>query len=278
MVRHSFSAMGTTVELFVEAEEASAELEAAEAEFERLEQVMSRFRPTSELSRLNRAGELDASADLADVVKCALDAKASKRGRFDATVHDALVAAGYDRTFDDVPTDAPAACEPARCGGGVAVEGTRIMLDPGTRLDLGGIGKGYAAERVATLLSLAGPCLVSAGGDIAVRSVPSTGTWPVAVSDELTLGLTRGGLATSGTERRRWRRNGVEQHHLIDPATGKPAASDLLRVTAIGSDAVEAEVLATSIFIGGLEEALAADAPTVLLTVDGRTVITGGLA
>ena len=71
---------------------------------------------------------------------------------------------------------------------------------------------------------------------------------------------------------------GDEQHHLIDPATGRPAASDLLRVTAIGSDAVEAEVLATSIFIGGLEEALAADAPTVLLTVDGRTVITGGLA
>jgi len=278
MVRHSFSAMGTTVELFVEAEEASAELEAAEAEFERLEQVMSRFRPTSELSRLNGAGELDASADLADVVKCALDAKASTRGRFDATVHDALVAAGYDRTFDHLPADAPAACEPARCGGGVAVEGTRIMLDPGTRLDLGGIGKGYAAERVATLLSLAGPCLVSAGGDIAVRSVPSTGTWPVAVSDELTLGLTRGGLATSGAERRRWRRNGVEHHHLIDPATGRPAASDLLRVTAIGSDAVEAEVLATSIFIGGLEEALAADAPAVLLTVDGRTVITGGLA
>jgi thiamine biosynthesis lipoprotein len=108
--------------------------------------------------------------------------------------------------------------------------------------------------------------------------VPSTGTWPVAVSDELTLGLTCGGLATSGTERRRWRRNGVEQHHLIDPATGTPAASDLLRVTAVGSDAVEAEVLATSLFIGGLDEALAADVPAVLLAVDGRTFVTGGLA
>jgi thiamine biosynthesis lipoprotein len=278
MVQHSFPAMGTTVELFVEAGEAAAELAAAEAEFERLEQVMSRFRPTSELSRLNEAGELDASADLADVVTRALEANDSTRGRFDVTVHDALVAAGYDRTFDDVPADAPGACEPARCGGGVAVEGRRITLDPGTRLDLGGIGKGYAAERVATLLSLAGPCLVSAGGDIAVRGVPSTGTWPVAVSDELTLGLTRGGLATSGTERRRWRRNGVEQHHLIDPATGQPAASDLLRVTAVGSDAVEAEVLATSLFIGGLEEALAAGVAAVLLTVDGRTLVTGGLA
>src|SRR4029078_9565370 len=100
----------------------------------------------------------------------------------------------------------------------------------GARVALRGSGKSSAAERVATVLSLAGPCLVSAGGDIAVRGVPSVGTWPVAVSDDLTLGLTHGGLATSGTERRRWRRGGVEQHHLIDPETGRPAASDLIRV------------------------------------------------
>jgi len=278
MVHRSFAAMGTTIELFVEADDVSDEFDAAEAEFERLEQVMSRFRPTSELSRLNEAGELDVSPELADVVRRALEARVSSRGRFDATVHDALVAAGYDRTFDDVPTDAPDPSPPARCGGGVSVEGRRVRLDPGTRLDLGGIGKGYAAERAAALLALTGPCLVSAGGDIAVRGVPSTGTWPIAVSDEMTLGLTQGGLATSGSERRRWRRGGAEQHHLIDPATGRPAASDLLRVTAVGSDAVEAEVLATSLFIGGLDEALAAEAAAVLLTVDGRTFVTGGIA
>jgi len=278
MVHRSFAAMGTTIELFVEADDVSDEFDAAEAEFERLEQVMSRFRPTSELSRLNEAGELDVSPELADVVRRALEARVSSRGRFDATVHDALVAAGYDRTFDDVPTDAPDPSPPARCGGGVSVEGRRVRLDPGTRLDLGGIGKGYAAERAAALLALTGPCLVSAGGDIAVRGVPSTGTWPIAVSDEMTLGLTQGGLATSGSERRRWRRGGAEQHHLIDPATGRPAASDLRRVTAVGSDAVEAEVLATSLFIGGLDEALAAEAAAVLLTVDGRTFVTGGIA
>ena len=278
MVHRSFAAMGTTIELFVEADDVSDEFDAAEAEFERLEQVMSRFRPTSELSRLNEAGELDVSPELADVVRRALEARVSSRGRFDATVHDALVAAGYDRTFDDVPTDAPDPSPAARCGGGVSVEGRRVRLDPGTRLDLGGIGKGYAAERAAALLALTGPCLVSAGGDIAVRGVPSTGTWPIAVSDEMTLGLTQGGLATSGSERRRWRRGGAEQHHLIDPATGRPAASDLLRVTAVGSDAVEAEVLATSLFIGGLDEALAAEAAAVLLTVDGRTFVTGGIA
>ena len=87
--------------------------------------------------------------------------------------------------------------------------------------------------------------------------------WPVAVADDLTLGLARGGLATSGTERRRWRRGETNCHHLIDPATGRPAVTDILRVTAIGVDAVDAEVLATSLFLGGVDEAVAAGLPAV---------------
>ena len=70
---------------------------------------MSRFRPTSELSRLNATGELDASADLADVVELRARRRERTRGRFDATVHDALVAAGYDRTFDEAAAGRPAA-------------------------------------------------------------------------------------------------------------------------------------------------------------------------
>ena len=66
---------------------------------------------------------------------------------------------------------------PRACGGGVRLTGTRIELDAGVRLDLGGIGKGYAAERAAELLAQAGPCLVNAGGDVAVRG----GSWPIGV-------------------------------------------------------------------------------------------------
>ena len=275
--RRSFHAMGTSVDLVVEAEDARAAFDAAEAEFERLEQVMSRFRPDSELSRLNREGSIDASHDLAEVVSLALEARARTGGRFDPTVHDALVAAGYDRTFDEVAPDGDGDAPAPACGGDVAVEGRRITLERGVRLDLGGIGKGFAAERVAEQLALAGPCLVSAGGDVAVRGVPAQGIWPVAVDESLTLGLERGGLATSGRDRRRWRRGGEERHHLIDPATGRPAATDLLRVTAIGSDAVDAEVLAKTLFLAGTSEALAAGIPAVLVTDDGRTLRTGGL-
>ncbi len=279
IARHEFHAMGTTVELLVEADDADDAFAAVEREFERLEQVMSRFRADSELSLLNERGELDASADLADVIALALEARERTGGQFDPTVHDALLAAGYDRTFTDLSdddTDAAAAASP--CGGGVGLDGRHVRLDPGIHLDLGGIGKGFAAERAAEQLALTGPCLVSAGGDIALRGVPADGFWPVAVEDGPTLALTEGGLATSGSDRRRWRRGGVDRHHLIDPATGSPATSDLLRVTAIGSDAVEAEVLAKSLYLGGRSAAEQAGVPAVLVTAGGETVLVGGIA
>ena len=104
-------------------------------------------------------------------------------------------------------------------------------------------------------LSQLGPCLVNAGGDVAVRGR----RWPIGVETAngfVTLELVSGALATSGRDRRRWRRNGEEQHHLIDPATGRPSNSDLVRVTVVGSSAAEAEVLAKSLFLAGEEQAI----------------------
>jgi thiamine biosynthesis lipoprotein len=274
MQRRSFPAMGTQVELLLDAEP-SAEGELAfdrvEREFERLEALLSRFRPDSELSALNRSGVLDAGSDLVEVTRLALEGRERTGGRFDPTVHDALVAAGYDRTFDEVARDGEAEA-PRRCGGGVRITGRRIELEPGFRLDLGGIAKGYAVDRAAAILGGAGPCLVNAGGDLAGRGR----LWPVGVETAdgaLTLGLEDAALATSGRDRRRWRRSGIEAHHLIDPATGAPALSDLLRVTVVADTAVAAEVLAKAVFLGAEPEA-----PAVLVTADGRTVLAGGLA
>ena len=245
MMRRSFRAMGTDVELLLDAEPGERVEEAlddAEAEFERLEQLLSRFREDSELSQLNRDGRVSsASPDLVRVVELAVDARDASGGLFDPTVHDAVVAAGYDRTFDAMaPDGAASADESHRGGGGVRVDGSTITLDEGIHLDLGGIGKGYAADRVADGLASVGPCLVNAGGDLAVRG----GAWPVGVTDDLTLELTRGGMATSGRDRRRWRRGGEELHHLIDPSTGRPAVDAPIRVTVVAGSATAAEVAA----------------------------------
>jgi thiamine biosynthesis lipoprotein len=281
MERHVFRAMGTDVELLLDAPGSTESREAfatVESEFERLEAILSRFRPESELSALNREGALDVSLELQQVIELALEARERTRGRFDPTVHDALVAAGYDRSFELVAPEAERDGGPAgaRCGGRISLDPAsgHVELEPGFRLDLGGIGKGYAVDQAVQLLALAGPCLVSAGGDLAVRG---SRTWPVGVEDGPTLGLERGAIATSGRDRRRWRRGGEERHHLIDPSTGRPATSDLLRVTVVAGSAVEAEVLAKTLFIGGEREALAAGVPAVLVTADGRTLLTGGI-
>lgn len=281
MERRTFHAMGTEMELLVDADDAGDALDAAEAEFHRLEALLSRFRDDSELSRLNRDGSIEAGPDLLRVVELALAARDRTGGRFDPTVHDAVVAAGYDRSFEDIDPDSHVRCQaPAVAGGGVSVDGPHIVLELGVRIDLGGIGKGYAAERAAELLALAGPCLVNAGGDVATRG----GSWPVGVETDgapLTLELAGAALATSGRDRRRWRRDGRELHHLIDPRTGAPAETDLLRVTVVAPDAIEAEVAAKSLFLAGADAARAeADASGIaaVLTTETRTVLAGGLA
>jgi thiamine biosynthesis lipoprotein len=97
----------------------------------------------------------------------------------------------------------------------------------------------------------------------------------------ITLGVTAGGVATSGRDHRRWRRGGVELRHLVDPATGAASRSDLLRVTAVGDSAASAEVAAKTLFLAGeraaAEEASTLGIPCVLVTGDGRVVLAGGL-
>jgi thiamine biosynthesis lipoprotein len=121
LVHRRFRAMGTEIELLVEADEAAAALTAAEDEFHRLESLLSRFRADSELSRLNADGRLAAGPDLLRVVELAIAAWNRTGGRFDISVHDALVAAGYDRSFELVPPDEPAHASP------------RLDVPPGSR-------------------------------------------------------------------------------------------------------------------------------------------------
>ena len=286
MLRRRFRAMGSEIELLLDARPdglALGALATAEREVRRLERLLSRFDPDSQLAQLNRSGALPVGPELLEVVELALAARERTSGRFDPTVHDALVAVGYERSFDQLPADLPRAqVVPARCGGAVRVdrEGSTVTLDPGVRLDLGGIGKGYAADRAAAILATVGPCLVDAGGDIALHGRP----WPIGVATAdgtLTLELEQGAVATSGRDRRRWQRGGDEQHHLIDPGTARPARGDLERVTVVAASATEAEVLAKALFLASAstaaQEADRERIPAVLVTRDGRTLLAGGL-
>jgi thiamine biosynthesis lipoprotein len=289
MLREPITAMGTGGELLLDAPDGPAARDAlarARREIARLEGVFSRFRPESELSRLNRARTMRVGRDMVRVLTAALELRERTGGRFDPTVGAAVVGAGYDRDFARLGDD-PRPPAPAPCGGAIALDpgSGEAALGPDVLLDLGGLAKGDAADRARDLLAAAGPCLVNLGGDVAVAGAPASGPWPVGVggpAGDVTLALGRGGLATSGVDRRRWRRGGREAHHVIDPRTGAPAATDLVRATAVGATAAEAEALATALLVAGERGArrLARrlGVPAVLVTADGRMALEGGLA
>ena len=277
--------MGSEVELFLESAGGVHLLAEAEDEFHQMESRLSRFRPDSELSQLNRLGAMRVGPELLELAQLALEAREWTAGRFDPTVHEALVATGYDKSFELLSASAEEpTVEPPRCSGRITVDvaSSTIVLEQGFRLDLGGIAKGWTADRALAVLAQGGPALVNAGGDIASAGRP----WPVGVhtpDGAMTLELADGALATSGCDRRTWRQGDADRHHLIDPSTGLPSEGDLLTVTTAARTAAEAEVLATSLFLCHNADAAAVEAdhrgvPTVLVTRDGRTRLAGGLA
>lgn len=278
LMRHTFPAMGTEIELLLENEDegqAQKAFRTCEREFARLEVIMTRFRPFSELSRLNRDGHIKPSPDLERVIIHAIRAREQTGGLFDPTICDVLFSAGYDRSFEQIALDGPES-QSVRCGGEISID-TRtglIEIEPGFHIDLGGIGKGYAVDRVVEILAVTGSCLVNAGGDITVRGEKP---WPIGLENGPTLELTRGAIATSGRDRRHWRRGDKEYHHIIDPRTGLPSSSDLLRVTVVAESATDADVLAKALFLSGEKKAAARGVPAYLVCADGRTRLVGGL-
>jgi thiamine biosynthesis lipoprotein len=235
--------------------------------FETWEQSLSRFRETSELTKLNSSAgrPFQVSDTLWEVLQTALESERLSFGLVTPTVLDALVMAGYDRSFDQLPPASSVLMRDYFAPVGLLSEvlleesARTVCLPPGLRLDLGGIAKGWAADRATRRLSDAGPALVNAGGDIAVSGPQSNGdAWPIGISDPFnpeadleTIMINRGGVATSGKDYRRWQQGGIWQHHIIDPRTGMPAQTDVLTATVIAPSAVEAEVAAKVALISG---------------------------
>ena len=263
-----------------------------------IESRWSRFRPDSELSALNAhsGSPVFTSPDTATVVAMAIEAWRVTGGLFDPTVHDALVASGYDRTFDDID----AAGGPSGPSGPAPVPGPAdievdervglVVLPPGCHIDLGGIGKGRAADLVIDQLMAAGAAgvCVDLGGDVRVGGLTVGGgdDWVIAVDDPFEPGrdlallrLAGGAVTTSSRVKRRWSTGSGPAHHLIDPTSGRPAESGLAAVTVVAGSAAWGEVHAKAALIAGPRRggALIEDAGMcALLVADDGTVATAG--
>ena len=214
--------------------------------FEERDARFSRFRPSSELSRVNALplGLTLVSGEFASMLNLALDAARATDGLVTPAVGGAIVAAGYDRDFDRLPPDVGAVVSAAIPSyHSISVHGGGLLRTETMQLDLNGIVKG---KTVDDALELAGGGWVSAGGDIAARE-------PVVVGLPAggNIALHDGGLATSSVAKRHWLADGVPQNHLIDPRTGRPTTSPWRDVSVAAPTCLIADVAAKAALLLG---------------------------
>jgi thiamine biosynthesis lipoprotein len=246
-------------------------LDAAFALADRCEARWSRFLPTSDISRLNRAEgrTVDVDASTVRLIGAMREGVALTDGDFDPTLLPLVIEAGYaaSTVAPDLVTVLP---DSARAPGRLAdirVEGTGVTMPVCTTLDAGGIGKGLAADLVSEFALAEGAWGVMAelGGDIVVAGrAPDGVAWSLGVEDPFepgrhlgTVRIARGAIVTSSQRKRRFPNAGGERHHLIDPRAGVSAGSGIQTTTVIAATGARAEALAKSGFLRPASECLA---------------------
>ena len=281
---------------------------AAEEEVYRLEALLSRTDPDSAVARLNSQGPAEVDRELWDLMETAMSYTAATGGAFDITVAPVLLAWGFTTDSFQVPTEAEledllplVGAEHVRSLGENADGTVTVEMDPGTQIDLGAIGKGYASDQVAAIFREyeIPRGLVQLGGSVlAIGDRPDGAAWMVGIKDPrdpdnaeafaAVLNLIDAYAVTSGSYQRYFEQNGEIYHHIIDPATGYPADSGLTSVTVVADSAdgngTMCDALSTALFVMGEEKALEFwrsgqyDFQLVLVTEDGRVVVTDGLS
>lgn len=242
--------MGSTCSVFVVSQPRRRLLD-AESWVRSLAARLTRFAPDSELSRLNaRAGDwVEISGDLEAILRDAMRASEMSAGLVNVAVLPSMMAIGYTRPLSQGPT--VAALERVRpvpaLRDVVQVRPGLVRIAPGSGIDLGGIAKGWMADRVARTL---GPnAVANLGGDLMAVGPGAKGNgWPIGLGGT-TLMLRDQGAATSSVQRRRW----GELHHLIDPRSGLPAQTGLEEVSVVAASGFEAEVIAKTALLLGPE-------------------------
>ena len=247
---HDFEAMGTSCRVVLAVPDPAAVI-AAEGWVRETAARLTRFAPDSELLALNRrAGAwVEVSPLLAELLEVALWAYRRSDGLVHAGVLPALLAAGYRRHFPEGP-EPPGArpLPPPPLPEMLSVRRRQARLRPGCAIDLGGLAKGWMADRLAARLNRA--AVVNLGGDLRAAG---DAAWPVGFADGVR-DLREEGAATSSIRHRRWRTGQGWAHHLIDPRTAAPSTSGVAQVQVVAASALEAEVLAKQAVLLGPAE------------------------
>lgn len=295
-----FFAMNTYMSITANGPDAQAAVDAAQAEVYRLENEMSRNLSASEISQINlRSGQgpVTVSQETFDIIADAVKYSGLTAGAFDITIAPIMDIWG----FTDSNYRVPAASEilsvlPLVDWQQIKLDAANLTVElpvAGMALDLGGIAKGYASDRVQTIMHGydVTSALISLGGNVAVFGPKADGSlWKIAISDPQApdsyigvLKATDVSVITSGGYERNFVQDGVTYIHIMDPATGSPVVSDLLSVSIISPDGVQGDSLSTALFVMGKDKAIAywqahKDFACILVTTTGEVFASTELA
>lgn len=295
-------AMDTYMTLTAYGENAQEAVEAGIAEIQRLDDLLSTGKETSEVAQINQNGGGVLSEDTEYLVKRALDIYQSTKGAFDISIYPVMQLWGFTTGNFAVPGESDLAAKLALVDAGkitLSEENgqTSINLPEGMEIDLGGIAKGYTSGRVMEVMKSYGieSAVINLGGNAHVLGNKIDGSqWKVGIQDPNDtdgylggVNVTDKAIITSGGYERYFidKDTGVKYHHIIDPKTGYSANNGLISVTIVSADSTLADGLSTSLFVLGTKDAIsyckehcAADGfDAIMEDEDGKLYITDGV-
>lgn len=267
--------------------------------FERIrtyESLFSRTKADSDIGRLNAAGgeTVTVSADTASLLRLGLHFSKLTGGAFDVTIAPVSDLWDFSAKKPAVPDqeDLTAAAAAVGYAGLSVTENSARLASPEMAVDLGGIAKGYIADRLAAYLREAGvgSALLNLGGNIYALGQKEGTDWTIGIQDPddpgeiaATLAVSDCAVITSGSYERCFEQDGVRYHHILDPATGWPVQNGLVSVTVVSKEAAKGDALSTACFVLGKDRGLELiesldGVEALFIEENGRVIASSGLS
>jgi len=233
------------------------------SEASRIEQLLSKYIPSSEIFQLNQLGKLKVSAETFYIIKKSVEFFSLTQGAFDVTVAPLVDLWGFSNQEFQVPSEDKIHAALKLVGSDKIIlhpkDNVVEFKIPGMRIDLGAVAKGFAIDCAVKKLkdNHINSCLINAGGQVYALGDKSGAPWKIAIrgtgKSEIagSFKLNNESASTSGSYEQFFLRNGLRYCHIIDPRTGYPSGGGITSVTVIAKDGLTADVLSTSVFVLG---------------------------
>ena len=292
--REEIFAMDTVMSFTAYGKNAEEAVKKVSSRIRELENLYSAEKEQSEVSRLNQAGELTVSREVAELFRVSREVWESTGGAFDCTIYPLMKLWGFPEQKFRVPSGAEIAeTLPLVDSSKIAADGENIRLGEGQEVDFGGVGKGFASAEAMEVFRQAGvkSALVSLGGNIQVLGAKPDGSdWKIGIRDpetgksKLMIRVKDCCVITSGGYERFFEAEGRTYIHILDPKTGEPVDNELASVTVVSEDGARADALSTALFVMGYEKGSAwwqehaEECQLIWIMENGSVVLTEGLS